>query len=92
MTSRHSYTKALRDFRQGTTQVLVGTQMIAKGLDFPNVTVVGVVSADVSLNLPDFRASERTFDLISQVAGRTGRGPHGRQWSWCRRRRRTISG
>jgi len=77
MTTRHSYTKALRDFRQGTTQVLVGTQMIAKGLDFPNVTVVGVVSADVSLNLPDFRASERTFDLISQVAGRTGRGAKG---------------
>ena len=57
--------------------MLVGTQMIAKGLDFPNVTVVGVVSADISLNLPDFRASERTFCLISQVAGRTGRGPKG---------------
>jgi len=77
MTTRHSYTRALRDFRQGATQVLVGTQMIAKGLDFPNVTVVGVVSADVSLNLPDFRASERTFDLVSQVAGRAGRGPKG---------------
>jgi len=77
MTTRHSYTKALRDFRQGATSVLVGTQMIAKGLDFPNVTVVGVVSADISLNLPDFRSSERTFDLISQVAGRTGRGPRG---------------
>ena len=77
MTSRHSYTKSLRDFRQGATGVLVGTQMIAKGLDFPNVTVVGVVSADLSLNLPDFRASERTFDLISQVAGRAGRGPKG---------------
>jgi len=77
MTSRHSYTRALREFRQGATNILVGTQMIAKGLDFPNVTVVGVVSADISLNLPDFRASERTFDLISQVAGRAGRGPKG---------------
>jgi primosomal protein N' (replication factor Y) len=77
MTSRRSYTKALRDFRQGSVSVLVGTQMIAKGLDFPNVTVVGVVSADVSLGLPDFRASERTFDLICQVAGRTGRGERG---------------
>lgn len=77
MTSRHAYTRALGDFRRGGTDILVGTQMIAKGLDFPNVTVVGVVSADVSLNLPDFRASERTFDLISQVAGRTGRGPKG---------------
>jgi primosomal protein N' (replication factor Y) len=77
MTTRHSYVKALRDFRQGATQVLIGTQMIAKGLDFPNVTVVGVISADISLNLPDFRASERTFDLVSQVAGRAGRGPGG---------------
>jgi primosomal protein N' (replication factor Y) len=77
MTTRQSYTKALRDFRQNSTDILVGTQMIAKGLDFPNVTVVGVISADVSLNLPDFRASERTFDLVSQVAGRAGRGPAG---------------
>jgi len=77
MRTRHAYTRTLRDFRTGAVDVLVGTQMIAKGLDFPNVTVVGVVSADISLNLPDFRASERTFDLISQVAGRTGRGPKG---------------
>ncbi|MHC4714926.1 MAG: replication restart helicase PriA, partial [Planctomycetota bacterium] len=72
MRGRHAYTRTLRDFRQERIHILVGTQMIAKGLDFPNVTVVGVVSADISLNLPDFRANERTFDLVSQVAGRAG--------------------
>jgi primosomal protein N' (replication factor Y) len=67
----------LSAFRDGEIDVLLGTQMVAKGLDFPNVTVVGVINADVALSLPDFRANERTFQLITQVAGRTGRGPKG---------------
>lgn len=71
---RGALEKVLADFASGETQVLVGTQMVAKGLNFPNVTLVGVIAADVSLNLPDFRASERTLQLLSQVAGRAGRG------------------
>ncbi len=72
-----SHEKALAQFRSGETKILLGTQMIAKGLDFPNVTLVGVINADTALHLPDFRASERTFGLITQVAGRTGRGEKG---------------
>jgi primosomal protein N' (replication factor Y) len=72
-----SHEQALDAFRRGETRVLLGTQMIAKGLDFPDVTLVGVVSADAALHLPDFRAAERTFQLVTQVAGRTGRGERG---------------
>lgn len=68
--------ETLAGFRSGSLDILVGTQIVAKGLDFPSVTLVGVIAADVSLNLPDFRASERTFQLLSQVAGRAGRGNH----------------
>ena len=67
-------THLLSRFSAGELDVLVGTQMIAKGHDFPNVTLVGVISADVGLGLADFRASERTFQLLTQVAGRAGRG------------------
>ncbi len=72
-----SHARTLAAFRQGLIHILLGTQMIAKGLDFPNVTLVGVVNADVGLHVPDFRSAERTFQLLSQVAGRTGRGPRG---------------
>ncbi|MDO4558567.1 MAG: primosomal protein N', partial [Planctomycetia bacterium] len=68
---------ALTEFREGRKRILLGTQMIAKGLDFPNVTLVGIINADTALHLPDFRASERTFCLVTQVAGRTGRGERG---------------
>ncbi|OVE75875.1 hypothetical protein BVX97_03450 [bacterium E08(2017)] len=73
-TAKNSHDRILGDFKSGRIDILVGTQMIAKGLHFPNVTLVGVVYADLSLHMPDFRASERTFQLIAQVAGRAGRG------------------
>lgn len=66
--------KILQEFSRGDAQVLIGTQMVAKGLDFPKVTLVGVLSADLGLNFPDIRAAERTFQLLTQVAGRSGRG------------------
>lgn len=69
-----AHAKILEDFGEGKYDILLGTQMIAKGLDFPNVTLVGVISADTSLNIPDFRSSEVTFQLLDQVAGRSGRG------------------
>lgn len=74
---RGSHEKVLAKFKDGETDILIGTQMIAKGLDFPKVTLVGVVSADTALNLPDYRSGERTFNLLTQVAGRAGRGDLG---------------
>ena len=71
---KNALRSTLRDFRKGRIDVLVGTQMIAKGLDFPNVTLVGVIDADLPLRMEDFRASERAFQLLVQVAGRAGRG------------------
>jgi primosomal protein N' (replication factor Y) len=76
-TTRWSHHRILDRIEQGAVDVLLGTQMIAKGMDFPNVTLVGVIDADVALHLPDFRAAERTFQLLAQVAGRAGRGPKG---------------
>ncbi|NOY30291.1 MAG: primosomal protein N' [Planctomycetes bacterium] len=77
MRARGSHEQVLDRFGSGEIDILLGTQMIAKGLDFPNVTLVGVVNADTALHLPDFRAGERTFQLVAQVAGRTGRGEKG---------------
>ena len=71
---KDDYRTILGDFRTGKIDILVGTQMIAKGLHFPNVTLVGIIYADLSLHMPDFRAGERTFQLLTQVSGRAGRG------------------
>jgi primosomal protein N' (replication factor Y) len=74
---RGSHDKVLSKFKAGCIDIMIGTQMIAKGLDFPKVTLVGVISADTALNLPDFRSAERTFNLLTQVAGRAGRSDLG---------------
>jgi primosomal protein N' (replication factor Y) (superfamily II helicase) len=74
MSRKDAYRTTLGAFRSGKIDILIGTQMIAKGLDFPNVTLVGIINADIGLHIPDFRAGERTFQLLTQVAGRAGRG------------------
>ncbi len=75
LAERRAFESVYDDFREGRTDVLVGTQLAAKGLDLPSVVLAAVVAADVTLNLPDYRAAERTFQLLAQVAGRAGRGP-----------------
>jgi len=74
MGKKNRFREILSEFRLGKIDVLVGTQMIGKGLDFPNVTLVGMIDADISMHMPDFRSNERTFQLLVQVAGRAGRG------------------
>jgi primosomal protein N' (replication factor Y) len=74
MQRKEAFRETLSAFKAGKIDILVGTQMIAKGLHFPNVTLVGIINADLGLHMPDFRAGERTFQLLTQVAGRAGRG------------------
>jgi primosomal protein N' (replication factor Y) len=75
LAARRAFEAVYDDFREGRTDVLVGTQLAAKGLDLPSVVLAAVIAADVTLNLPDYLAPERTFQLLAQVAGRAGRGP-----------------
>ncbi|WIV10799.1 primosomal protein N' [Proteiniborus sp. MB09-C3] len=75
-TAKGSHEKILGKMKRGDIDILIGTQMISKGLDFPNVTLVGIIAADLTLNIPDFKASERTFQLLTQVGGRAGRGEY----------------
>jgi primosomal protein N' (replication factor Y) len=74
ITTRYAHEELLKEFRNHKADVLIGTQMIAKGLDLPQVTLAGIINADTGLNFPDFRSGERTFQLLCQVAGRAGRG------------------
>jgi primosomal protein N' (replication factor Y) len=74
MTSPKQFRKVFDDFAAGELDILLGTQMVAKGLDFPRVSLVGVINADAGLNMPDFRSAERSFQILTQVAGRAGRG------------------
>ena len=71
---KNSYEEIYNSFKRGEADILIGTQMVAKGFDFENVTLVGVIAADTTLNLPDYRASEKNFQIITQVSGRAGRG------------------
>ncbi len=71
---KNSHENIYNSFKNGEADILIGTQMISKGLDFQNVTLVGIIAADMSLNIPDYRSAEKTFQIITQVAGRAGRG------------------
>ena len=75
--TRSAYEKIIADFEQGKTDILIGTQMVSKGLDFDHVSIVGILNADTMLNYPDFRSYERAFQLMAQVAGRAGRKING---------------
>ena len=72
--NKNSHEEIYKAFKNGEGDILIGTQMISKGLDFENVTLVGILAADMSINIPDYRSSERTFQIVTQVAGRAGRG------------------
>lgn len=83
--TRSAYEKIIADFEQGKTDILIGTQMVSKGLDFDHVSIVGILNADTMLNYPDFRSYERAFQLMAQVAGRAGRKNKRGRW-YCKPR------